>query len=474
MADKPAQPRSLAARVLTVATLWAVIALFVTGVLILTSYRNSAERGFRDLLRAQLYNAINSVSLGNNGRLLGTLQLGDLRFSQPDSGWYWIVDVVDNGPPDRIESVSLGNQKVAITDTQTAPFNELYERFYASTDTGGRNVLVAETEVVLGDNGEVARFRVTGNQADVDADVWVFSRQLILFLTVFGLGSLVVNALAILLGLRPLDRIRRSLEEIRTGKTESLEGRFPREIAPLTTEVNALIDNNRRVVERARMQVGNLAHSLKTPIAVLLNETRSMAPEQAQLVNEQAMAMQNQVQHYLDRARIAAQKNSVLVRTDTKMVLQRLVRVMERLNPDMAFELELPPDVPELAMEQHDVEEILGNMLENASKWTTDRVAIRVQIKAASVQRSRAGATDGADSKPFVAILVEDNGPGMPDDQLEEALKRGRRLDESKPGTGLGLSIIKEITEEYHGSVELKRSSLGGLCAIVNLPVAVR
>jgi len=199
-----------------------------------------------------------------------------------------------------------------------------------------------------------------------------------------------------------------------------------------------------------------------------------MAPEQAQLVNEQAMAMQNQVQHYLDRARIAAQKNSVLVRTDTKMVLQRLVRVMERLNPDMAFELELPPDVPELAMEQHDVEEILGNMLENASKWTTDRVAIRVQIKAASVQRSRAGATDGANSKPFVAILVEDNGPGMPDDQLEEALKRGRRLDESKPGTGLGLSIIKEITEEYHGSVELKRSSLGGLCAIVNLPVAVR
>ena len=468
MAADKRQPRSLAARVLVIASAWAVIALFVIGILILTLYRNGTERGFRDLLRAQLYNVINSVSLDENGRLEGTPQLGDLRFSQPGSGWYWIVDIVGDNPPDKLASVSLGDRTLAIPSTDVAPFNERYERIYAAQDSTGQEELVAETEVLLGDNGEIARFRVAGAMADLNADVSAFSRQLILFLVIFGLGSLLVNAIAILFGLRPLDRIRRSLEEIRAGKTESLEGSFPREIAPLTGEVNALIENNRRIIERARMQVGNLAHSLKTPIAVLLNESRAMEPDQARLVHEQATAMQNQVQHYLDRARIAAQQNSVLVRTDTEKTLQRLMRVMERLNPDTEFELHLPDNPPNLAMEQHDVEEILGNMLENAGKWAAGKVRVRVVV-----DRSVPDVA-GSESRSSLAISVEDDGPGMDDDQLAEAVKRGRRLDESKPGTGLGLSIIKEISEEYKGSVKLGRSELGGLRVTVHLPVAVR
>ncbi|MCP4315202.1 MAG: GHKL domain-containing protein [Hyphomicrobiales bacterium] len=463
------KPRSLAARVLTIASVWAVIALFVIGFLILTLYRNGAERGFRDLLRAQLYNVINSVSLTPDGKVEGAPQLGDLRFSQPGSGWYWIVNIIGNGPSDGIASVSLGDRTVDAVSTQIAPFNERYERIYRSSDSTGQELMIAETEVLLGDNGEIARFRVTGNMDALDDDVSAFSRQLMLFLVVFGIGSLLVNAIAILFGLRPLDSIRRSLEEIRAGKTESLDGSFPREIAPLTGEVNALIDNNRRIIERARMQVGNLAHSLKTPIAVLLNESRAMEPEQARLVNEQATAMQNQVQHYLDRARIAAQQNSVLVRTDTRKTLQRLLRVMERLNPDTEFQLAVSDAVPNIAMEQHDVEEILGNLLENAGKWATGTV--RVSVVQAVTTAPAAGT---GDDRRMLSISVEDDGPGMPDDQLSEAMKRGRRLDESKPGTGLGLSIIKEIVGEYKGNVTLSRSDLGGLCATLILPVAVR
>lgn len=469
MVNKSGQPRSLTARVLTIATLWAVIALFVVAVLISTLYRNGVERSFRELLRAQLYNVINSISLNEAGTLDGVPQLGDLRFTQPGSGWYWIVDIIDGGQSEQIASVSLSGQKVAVADIADVPFNDRYERVYGSTDNNGRNVLVSETEVLLGENGEVARFRVTGNQADVDTDVSAFSRQLFLFLALFGIGSLLVNAIAILFGLRPLDRIRRSLEEIRAGKTEDLQGSFPREIAPLTGEVNALIDNNRRVVERARMQVGNLAHSLKTPIAVLLNESRNMEPDQARLVEEQASAMQNQVQHYLDRARIAAQQNSVLVRTDTAQTLQRLVRVMERLNRDTAFQLQLPTAVPDLAMEQHDVEELLGNVLENAGKWARD--TIHISVEATPIGTVEAAKPEGQHQ---VQICVEDNGPGMPGDQLAEAMKRGKRLDESKPGTGLGLSIIKEITAEYKGRVDLGRSPLGGLRVTLKLPVAVR
>ncbi|MEM6461266.1 MAG: ATP-binding protein [Pseudomonadota bacterium] len=461
--------RSLAARVLTIATAWAIIALLVIGFLILTLYRNGAERGFRDLLRAQLYNVINSVSLSENGVLEGAPQLGDLRFTQPGSGWYWIVNIIDNGSSERIASVSLGERTVEPVSTELVPFNERFERVYRSEDNAGEQLMVAETEILLGDNGEIARFRVTGNMDALDSDVSAFSRQLVLFLAVFGIGSLMVNAIAILFGLRPLDGIRRSLEEIRAGKTESLDGSFPREIAPLTGEVNALIDNNRRIIERARMQVGNLAHSLKTPIAVLLNESRNMDPERARLVNEQATAMQNQVQHYLDRARIAAQQNSILVRTDTGQSLQRLMRVMERLNPATTYQLIMPDVVPFLAMEQHDVEEILGNLLENGSKWADGKVRVTV----ADQTSSSALATQG-EAGQTLTISVEDDGPGMPENQLAEAMKRGRRLDESKPGTGLGLSIIKEIVGEYNGKVSLSRSDLGGLCAILTLPVAVR
>lgn len=466
MAAEVKKPRSLAARVLTIATVWAVIALFVIGFLIHTLYRNGAERGFRDLLRAQLYNVINSVSLNSDGVLEGIPQLGDLRFSQPGSGWYWIVNIVGGGFPERIASVSLGDRTVETVNTNVAPYNDRYERFYRSADSSGEAVMVAETEILLGDNGEIARFRITGNMDALEGDVSAFSRQMVLFLVVFGIGSLLVNAIAILFGLRPLDSIRRSLEEIRAGKTESLDGSFPREIAPLTGEVNALIENNRRIIERARMQVGNLAHSLKTPIAVLLNESRTMEPEKARLVNEQATAMQNQVQHYLDRARIAAQQNSVLVRTDTRNTLKRLLRVMERLNPDVGFELVLPDKVPDLAMEQHDVEEIFGNLLENAGKWAKGKVRV--------VADAPTSASPSSETRPMVSIKVEDDGPGMPDHQLSEAMKRGKRLDESKPGTGLGLSIIKEIAGEYKGGVTLSRSVLGGLCATLTLPVAVR
>ncbi len=465
MADNNAKAQSLTARVLTIATVWAVIALVVIAVLISTLYRNNAERAFREVLLARLYNLINSVSVGADGQLGGEVQLGDLGFSQPDSGLYWIADLVDGDDTDRLTSPSMGTLRIDVPSANEFPFNARYERFYPTIDSNGHEIVVAETEIVL-EGDTIARFRVTGSQAAVDGDVAAFSHRLYLYLGLFGVLSVFVNGFAILYGLRPLDAVKRALEDIRTGKTETLTGLFPREIAPLAAEVNALIDNNKRIVERARMQVGNLAHSLKTPIAVLLNETRGMKPEQATLVSEQARAMQQQVQHYLDRARIAAQQNSLLVRTDTAEVLERLTRVMRRLNPETEFDLALPEGTPKLAMEQHDVEEILGNLLENAAKWANGKVLITAEAPEK--------ATSGSGQRPLMDILIDDDGPGMPEDQLEEALKRGKRLDESKPGTGLGLSIVSEIAGEYKGAFKLERSALGGLRARLSLPVAVR
>lgn len=458
------KPQSLTARVLLVSTIWAVAALVVIGVVISTLYRQGSERGFQDLLRAQLYNVINSVVVNDKSVLAGSPQLGDLRFSQPQTGWYWIVEPIGEFDTPTLMSTSLGNGKLPIPSVDDVPFDIRYERFYTTTDSFGNAVEVAETEVVLDIQGHTARFRVAGNRDVLESDINDFNRNLYLALSIFGFGGLGMNALAILFGLRPLDQARRSLEKIRAGESERLDGDFPREIQPLASEVNALIDSNRRIIERARMQVGNLAHSLKTPIAVLINEARVLEAPHGDLVKTQADAMQMQVQSYLNRARIAAQRESVLARTEVEPALERLVRVMRRLHPEKTFELSVSPPGLMLAMEQQDVEETVGNLLDNAARYADAHVRIVAHPAAENVQGGDPG------RKNWVTVSVEDDGPGLEPDQIAVAIKRGRRLDESKPGTGLGLSIVSEIAGEYHGKLGLSRAAIGGLKAELVLP----
>lgn len=457
--------RSLTARVLVLATLWSAVALVAIAIVISALYGQGAKRGFQDLLRAQLYNVVNSVSVGEGNALAGRPELGDLRFSQPMTGWYWIVEPLGNFSAPALVSPSLGASTLSFPSVQEVPFDSNYERFYVVSDADGNDVQVAETEVVLDQEGRAARFRVSGNLGVVESDIRAFSNRLYVALAVFGVGSLIVNALAILFGLKPLDEARAALEKIRRGEAERLEGEFPREVQPLATEVNALIDSNRRIIERARMQVGNLAHSLKTPIAVLLNEARVLERPHGELVKGQAEAMQAQVQSYLNRARIAAQRESVLARSELEPLLERLVRVMRRLNSDKIFDLIVLPPGLAAGMESQDIEEVVGNLLENAARHATRGIHVSARPAAAP-----AGREETAARRSFVEIVVEDDGPGLSPEEIKEALKRGRRLDESRPGTGLGLSIVREITAEYQGEFELSRGSRGGLKARLLLP----
>ncbi|WDZ77611.1 HAMP domain-containing sensor histidine kinase [Ensifer adhaerens] len=457
--------RSLTARVLAVSTVWAVVALVVIGVVISELYRQGSERGFKDLLRAQLFNVVNSISVNEKTVLSGSPQLGDLRFSQPQTGWYWIVDPIGEFDTPPLISTSLGNGKLPIASVDEVPFDTGYVRFYTTKDPFGNEVEVSETEVVLDIQGHTARFRVAGNRDVLEADINRFTRNLTIALSIFGLGGLGVNALTILFGLRPLDQVRRSLEKIRTGESERLDGAFPREIQPLANEVNALIDSNRRIVERARMQVGNLAHSLKTPIAVLLNEARVLDASHGELVRSQVDAMQTQVQSYLSRARIAAQRESVLARTEAQPALERLVRVMRKLNPEKQVHLSINPPALVLAMELQDVEETVGNLLENAARHARGEVWLNVRPAPIELHAKEPG-------RQWIVLDIDDDGPGLNPDQIALAMKRGKRLDESKPGTGLGLSIVSEIVREYQGTITLSRRDEGGLRAQLLLPAA--
>ncbi|MGV2129944.1 ATP-binding protein [Agrobacterium vitis] len=464
--------KSLTLRVLLSATLWYIIALVTMAVVISALYRQGAERSFNDLLRAQLYNVVNSVTVGDGESLSGSPALGDLRFSQPGTGWYWLVEPLGSFNAAPLASTSLGLTNLPVPSFEESPFDQNYERFYGMTDSFGNRLRIAETEVILDESGRAARFRVSGNLKVVEDEITGFSHRLYAVLAMFGVGGLLVNAVTIIFGLKPLDRARRALERIRGGEAERIEGEFPREIEPLANEINALIDSNHRIVERARMQVGNLAHSLKTPIAVLLNEARVLDPPHGEVIKAQASAMQSQVGTYLNRARIAAQRESVLSRAEVEPVLERLVRVMRKLNPDKQFEVQLEsPGSGQglvLAMESQDLEEILGNLLENAARHSETTVTVTARI----APGGEVGLDPGR--RAWLEIIVEDDGPGLDPDQIGEALKRGRRLDESKPGTGLGLSIVKEITSEYQGKLGLSRGVNGGLLARLVLPALSR
>ena len=455
--------KSLTARVLLLTTLWSAVALVVIGLVISTFYRKSAERGFQDLLRAQLYNVINSVTIGDQGALSGSPQLGDLRFAQPKTGWYWMVEPLGTYTATPLVSPSLG--------ASSLPFFRSWKRLSTRTTSATTSSPMPSEIRCRSPRPRSCSTLTAAPRASASPATSPWSRTTsaisltasISRSSVFGVGSLVVNALAILYGLKPLDKARAALERIRAGESERLQGDFPREILPLANEVNALIDSNRRIVERARMQVGNLAHSLKTPIAVLLNESRVLERSHGDLVKNQAEVMQGQVQSYLNRARIAAQRESVLARTDAEPALERLVRVMRRLNADKEFELFVSPNLS-LAMEQQDLEETVGNLLENAARFAEHKVRVAANEAPAEVK--------GIDParRHWVELVVEDDGPGLEPDQIREAMKRGRRLDESKPGTGLGLSIVSEITNEYQGRLELSRGSWGGLRASLILP----
>ncbi len=453
-------PRSLALRIIALSTIWAIVTLVATSTIISTLYRQASERGFNSLLSAHLFNLISSVDVTDSGALTGSIDLGDLRFSEPASGWYWAVEPLSGGLTGQLRSPSM-TKAIASPPAIEVPFNSEFQRSYRTSGIDGEELQVIENEFVLDEQNRVARFRVMGNRTELEDEIGAFQRRLFTYLSVFGVGMVAINALAIMLGLRPLGRVRDALSKVREGTAKRLDGTFPAEIEPLARETNALIENNKRIVERSRTQVGNLAHSLKTPLAVMLNEARAIGGDKGRLIEAQAGAVQKQLEHYLQRARIAAQRDSIVYSTPLSPSLKRMVRVMEKLNPGTRVSLKLPPSEILFAGEREDFEEIVGNLLENAMKWASGVVS----VSAVPIEGPNPG---GA----MFELMIEDDGPGIPEESARAALKRGKRLDETKPGTGLGLAIVSELVHEYDGELDLERSALGGLKASVRLHTA--
>jgi signal transduction histidine kinase len=263
-------------------------------------------------------------------------------------------------------------------------------------------------------------------------------------------------------GLAPLKRITTDLAAIRAGKAEQLAGQFPVEIAPLARETNALIEANKEIVERARTHVGNLAHALKTPLSVVVNEATARGRDPFALkVVEQAEIMRDQIARHLERARLAARLTVVGSLTEVKPVVIALARTMEKIHRDKDIAIDVRVDEQaQFRGERPDLEEMIGNLVDNACKWATARVAVEVV-------RER---PDPARETQIVRIVVDDDGRGLSPSEREQVSKRGQRRDETKPGSGLGLSIVVELAGLYGGELKLGTAPLGGLRAELVLP----
>ncbi len=433
-----------------------LVSLIVVAILVLQDYRRTVERQFEDLISANLYNLMGSITREADGKLQGKPQLGDGRYQQYNSGWYWSVNLLGD------KDINLSSSSLAGSDmpvVESTGFDSDFQRSYRIDDEVGNTILVVEARVYLGEGNDIYTFRATGNMGVLDEDISRFSQRLILFLTIFGIGLIATSMAIVRFGLKPIRFATSQLADIRNGKTDRIKGDFPQEIMPLIEETNALIRSNQAIVERSRIQVGNLAHSLKTPLSVLSLEVKNLPETTKQKLLSQLAAMNSQIQSYLNRAMISARHGAITSRTDVHSILKRLVRTFNKLFPDISFEYEMSPENFDavFAGEQQDFEEIIGNILENSGKFALHRVEImtRKQVD---------------DSGKFIEIEIIDDGPGLNRSEIDYVLKRGNRLDENNPGTGLGLSIVSDILKEYGGTLHIDAAYKGGLKVKVHLP----
>jgi len=452
-------PKSLAFRLFASAAAWTLVVIPVAAILLVSLYREAVERNFDARLNVYMTSLVASTTGEGTNSPKEPTNLSDPVFALPFSGWYWQIKPLEGAKRPLYVSDSLLDQQLELPSQEgISPDDTLTRRSY-EPGPDGQNLRIVEREIRPGGpNSKPYSYAVAGDAAEIDDDLSQFTTMLILALALLGLGLVIATFFQVRFGLLPLRAIRQDLASIRSGDAESLEGELPDEIKPLQQELNALIQSNRDVVERARTHVGNLAHALKTPLSVISNEARAHKGALADKVVEQAEIMRTQITHHLDRARVAARSNVIGDLTEVKPVLDALKRTLDRIYGErgIALTVRTAPDL-KFQGEKQDFEEMAGNLMDNACKWAKARVAVEAK-------RELGG-------KSFI-VVVDDDGPGLTEAERKRAVKRGQRLDESKPGSGLGLSIVADLAHLYKGRFELEPSPDGGLRARLTLPTA--
>jgi signal transduction histidine kinase len=447
---------SLASRLILSASALTIVILVVSGGVLSSFYRQAVERAFDRRLNVYLRTLIADVASPDDPSGKVAQSVGEPLFELPLSGWYWQVLRLDGPKPDARASRSLWDGTLAqLPGAPPGVAGGLRQGYITGPED--QKLRVVERSIDLGDVG-VFLVSVAGDATEIDEEIHGFDRALTYTFIILGVALLLTTLFQVRFGLAPLKRISERLAAIRSGTAERLEGSFPVEIAQLARETNALIDANRAIVERARTHVGNLAHALKTPLSVVVNEAVARGDDPlAAKVREQTEIMRDQISHHLERARLAARTTVVGSITDVYPVVAALTRTMEKAHhgKELSIKLDSPGDA-RFRGEKQDLEEMVGNLVDNACKWAQSRVAIEISQE--------------LQATPMIRIVVDDDGRGLTASEREQVAKRGSRLDETKPGSGLGLSIVLELARLYGGGLTLGTAPIGGLRAELVLP----
>ena len=449
--------RSIAVRLAAFALFWSMLILLSAGAILSAVYREATERAYDQRLLVYATDLASALVAPGDPDRKDLGRVADPRFELPLSGWYWQVGRPGAPLRDIRASKSLfgGDIPSLVTEGGDQRIGEIRKGYRRGPED--RFLRILERDVDLGEDGRFV-IRVAGPADDIDVDVRRFTFALTVTFTLLGLLLGLTTLLQIRFGLRPLAVLRRAVGAVRRGEADRIAGRYPQDLAPLARELNLLLETNREILERARTQVGNLAHALKTPLSVIVNEVDHAPTELAGKVREQAALMRHQVDYYLNRARAAALAGTLGALTEVAPVIDGLSRTFSKIHVDrqLAIEDRIAPGA-RCRGERQDLEEMVGNLVDNACKWARSRVVVAAEVVA----------RDGAAS---LQVTVDDDGPGLPEPAREEVLRRGRRLDETKPGSGLGLSIVADLAGLYRGHLHLEASPLGGLRAVLMLP----
>jgi len=445
---------------LLAATLAALaLALLLAGLFLGGLFREHVPRQFQTTLTQQLDQLTARLAFDAGGApLIDPGALSDPRWLRPYSGLYWQIDRVEltgQTRPGVLRSRSLWDTGLALPN-DALPNGAVH--VHQGTGPQAARLLMLERTVHTAEQpGAGWRLIVAGDLQETTLAVERFNSLLALALAALG-GLLVLAALAqVVVGLSPLRVLQRSLADVDAGRAPRLQGRFPTEVQPLIDGFNAVLERNTEVVARARTQAGNLAHALKTPLAVLSQAADGSQGELARLVHEQVALSRRHIDWHLAHARAAAAQRLPGQRTPLAPTIDGLLRVMQRVHVERGLRLERGewPSDWAFAGEEQDLQEMLGNLLDNACLWARSRVQVNAQRSAGQL-----------------LITLEDDGPGIASAQRSAVLARGVRLDESTPGSGLGLAIVTDLAQLYGGTLALDESALGGLLVRLKLPAA--
>lgn len=441
---------SLKSRLIAAASLWIGLGMIVAVFVQSAIFRQHVTEQFQEELYVHLDELQRLTEVSADGQARLQRPLSDPRYDVARSGYYWEVQKDGQvltrsasleGPPLNKSPVDTARDVGPHTHTISGPTGDL---------------VIAEKAVWASPNSDPLRFVIGTDQRHVDAVLSHFDATLATSAAVFGMSLVAASALLIVFALRPLKSLRASIFKVRSGEANRVEGAYPSEVVPLVDDLNTLLGSTTELIQRARTQAGNMAHGLKTPLAILTDEAYALEEqgqfESSSTILSQCRKMQTHIDYQIARARAAATRASPGIVAKADKAAAETCSALVRLYSDkkLAFEIHVPSDL-RFACEPADLNEMLANLVDNACKHA--RSTVRV-----------AASEDGA------ALVVEDDGAGLPPEAMDVVFNVGERWDSRAPGSGLGLAIVRDLARLYGGDVALGKSPLGGLQATLSLP----